>query len=125
MAEIYKVLAAVDLPVVPPPPMLMAPLADMRSFEQLPPETLVYEVPQGRQAIIKMIVCTSSSDEQSVTLRCYSDDAPAPLFGPVLLGPGEWAEWWGSLTLSSGAKIIGAISDGAVAVGVYGMERTP
>jgi hypothetical protein len=126
MAENYKVLAAVDLPImVPPPQMLMSPLAEMRTAAQLPTETLVYVVPEAVQAIIKMIVCTSNNVEQDVTLRCYSNDfGPVPLFGPVHLDPGEWAEWSGSLTLGSGSQIRGATSDGAVSVAVYGMERS-
>lgn len=124
MADFYKVLATADLPVLGPPPMLMSPLSGMRTFAELPVETLIYEVPEGRQTIIKMIVCTSDQQQQSVTMRCYSDGLPAPLFGPVNLGPGEWAEWSGSLTLSGGAQIVGAISGGLVSVAVYGMERT-
>jgi hypothetical protein len=125
MAESYKVLGAVDLPVLPPPPMLMSPLSEMRPAAGLPAETLVYKVPTASQAIIKMIVCTSDGAEQSVTLRCYSDElGPIPLFGPVGLGPGEWAEWSGSLTLPGNAEIRGAISVGSASVAVYGLERT-
>jgi hypothetical protein len=125
MAELYKVLASADLPVLGPPPMLMTPVADMRTAAQLGPEVLIYTVPDGSQAIIKMIVCTSDQEYQDVTLRCYSVDlGPSPLFGPVRLGPGEWAEWWGSLTLGAGAQIVGAISEGSVSVAIYGLERT-
>ena len=72
-----------------------------------------------------MIVCTSAEEEQYVTLRCYSGEfGPIPLFGPVRLGSGEWAEWSGSLTLSGGAEIRGATSSGHASVAVYGMERS-
>src|SRR4051812_6730399 len=126
MADLFKVLAAADLPIVLPQPMLMTPLADMRSAEDLGAATLIYLVPEACQAIIKLIVCTSDpAKEQNITLRCYTDElGPVPLFGPVHLGPGEWAEWSGSLTLSGGAKIIGAISEGLASVAVYGMERS-
>lgn len=125
MAEIYKALAAADLPTLGPPPMLMTPLSDMRTAEEIPAETLIYTVPTDRQAIVKMIVCTSDSEEQDVTLRCYTELGPVPLFGPVRLGPGEWAEWSGSLTLAGGGEVRGAISGGSVSVAIYGMERTP
>lgn len=126
MADTYKILAAADLPVLPPPPMLMSPLSDMRSAADSPAETLIYKVPETHQAIIKMIICTSGGDQQqNVTLRCYSELGPVPLFGPIVLGLGEWSEWSGSLTLSGGAEIRGAISDGLVSVAIYGMERSP
>jgi hypothetical protein len=125
MAENYKALAATDLPVLPPPPLLMSPLSEMRPSAGLPEETLVYKVPTDRQAIIKMIICTSAGQEQDVTLRCYSDElGPIPLFGPVSLGPAEWAEWSGSLTLAGNTEIRGASSGDSVSVAVYGMERS-
>src|SRR5262245_47944792 len=101
MAEFYKALAAADLPIlVPPPTMLMTPLRDMMTAEEAPEETLIYKVPVGFQAIIKMIVCTSSLDgQEKITLRCYSEElGPVPLFGPIYLNEGEWSEWTGSLT---------------------------
>lgn len=127
MADFFKVLAAADLPVLAPPPMLMTPLSEMRTAEELGAETLIYLVPEEHQAIIKMIVCTSDPgmEEQELTLRCYTNElGPVPLFGPFRLGPGEWAEWSGSLTLSGGASIVGAVSEGVASVAVYGMERT-
>jgi len=128
MAEIYKALAAADLPtLVQPPKLINSPLRDMMSAEEAEerdPETLLYTVPAGHQAIVKMIICTSTDNTQEITLRCYSDLGPIPLFGPISLGPGEWAEWSGSLTLGSGSEIRGAITEGEVSIGIYGMERT-
>lgn len=128
MPESYKALAVADLPQLaePPGPMAMAPLSAMYPADEAPGGTLIYLVPDGHQAIIKMIVCTSDDADQDVTMRCYSRElGPVPLFGPVHLGPGEWSEWWGSLTLGSGGEIRGSTPyGGAVVVAVYGMERT-
>ena len=129
MAEFYKALAAADLPTVAQPPQLInSPLRDMMTLEEATtdyPDTLLYTVPPETQAIVKMIVCTSTDNVQQITLRCYADLGPVPLFGPITLGPGEWAEWSGSLTLGSGSEIRGAITEGEVSIGIYGMERTP
>lgn len=121
MAESFKALAAADLPQITP--MLMSPLSSMARAEQLPVESLIYTVPADREAIVKLIVCSSDSGEEEIMLRCYSELGPIPLFGPALLGPREWAEWTGSLTLGQGAEIRGAVSSGSVSVAVYGMER--
>ena len=129
MAESYKALAAADLPIlVAPPTLINSPLSDMMTAQEATdrnPETLIYTVPPDRQAIIKMIICTSDVEQQDITLRCYSELGPIPLFGPIRLDAGEWAEWAGSLTLGSGGEVRGAISGGSVSIGVYGMERSP
>jgi len=128
MAEIYKALAAADLPTLVQPPLLInSPLRDMMSAAeatQRDPDTLLYRVPVGTQAIVKMIICTSADNVQQITLRCYSELGPIPLFGPITLGPDEWAEWSGSLTLGAGSEIRGAITEGEVSIGIYGMERS-
>jgi len=126
MAEIYKALAAADLPVLNQPPTLInAPLARMMTAEEAPPETLLYTVPPNTQAIVKMIIVTSNDNTQDITMRCYTEYGPVPLFGPVKLAPDEWAEWSGSLTLGPGSEIRGAITEGEASIGIYGMERTP
>jgi len=127
MPDVYKALAAVDLPIVAvPPEHVMSPLSNMVSAEDAPVETLIYTVPSQHQAIIKMIICTSDESDQDITLRCYSADlGPIPLFGPVRLAFREWAEWAGSLTLSEGAEIRGAVTSGSASIAVYGLERAP
>lgn len=128
MPEQYKALAAADLPILGQPPTLInAPLRDMMTSQEATdqwPETLLYTVPTGHQVIVKMVICTSAEGNQDITLRCYTELGPVPLFGPVRLGPAEWAEWSGSLTLGGGSEIRGAIQEGSVSIGIYGLEIT-
>jgi len=126
MAESYKILGAADLPTIDPPPaMITSPMSQMRTAEEIPSESLIYKVPEARQAIIKLIVITSAEDSQYVMVRCYTDAGPVPLFGSIVIDDNEWAEWTGSLTLGENSEIRGAISTaGSVSVAVYGMERS-
>jgi hypothetical protein len=126
MADSFKALAAADLLVwTPPPQILMTPLSAMAPAEALPQDTLVYKVPAGYDAIIRMIIVTSSVDpEQNITLRCYTDAlGPLPLFGPFALGTNEWAEWTGTLTLEQNGEIRGVTEQGECSIAVYGMEH--
>lgn len=120
MPDTFKALAALDLTVIAPTPIdAPAPLTEGGDA------MIVYEVPAQIEAIIKMIVVTSELDDQAITLESY---VPAfgevPLFGPIVLGTREWAEWNGSLTLGPGSQVLGCASGGTATVAIYGMERS-
>ena len=91
----------------------------------------LYTVPAGTQAIVKFMsfMQQPASVINAVIGYVEADDAVdgRPVVGRVVLAPGEWAEWEGTLTLPAAGYLILYLEAGSAPVQytVSGVEITP